>query len=181
LLSLFGNEIQEVPLWHEGDELALSREMCEVAQDKGAVPDLAGNLPDFLVRALQEFIENSEFVHELERGGMYGVAPKIAQEVLVFFEHHDINAHACEQVSRHHAGWTTAGNAAPSCNGCRHTPQCTQSQHFDAGFEGIVAKLTNPSPDEPQRIRRTCPAGIWDLYFCLSTLEIPLNLSRISP
>ena len=38
------------------------------------------------MRLLQEFIEQTEFVHHLESGRMNGVAAKIAQKIPVFFQ-----------------------------------------------------------------------------------------------
>ena len=43
---------------------------------------LAGRA-QFLVRALQEFLQNSEFMHHLESGRVNGIAAKVAQKIRV--------------------------------------------------------------------------------------------------
>ena len=45
---------------------------------------------------------------------MNRIAAKVAKEVFVFFEDDDIDARARQQVAKHYAGRTTAGNAASS-------------------------------------------------------------------
>ena len=55
------------------------------------------------MRQFQEVVDQPEFVHHLQRGGMHGVAAKIAEEVGVLFQHHDVDAGASEQVAEHHA------------------------------------------------------------------------------
>ena len=64
------------------------------------------------MRQFQESVDQSEFVHHLQRGGMHGVAAKIAEEVGMLLEHHDVDAGASEQVTEHHAGRPAADDAA---------------------------------------------------------------------
>ena len=60
----------------------------------------------------EEGVEQAELVHELEGGGMDGIAAEVAEEVLVFFEHGDAVAVAGEKEAEHHAGRASAYDAA---------------------------------------------------------------------
>ena len=51
-------------------------------------------------------------MHELEGGGVDGVATEVAEEVLVLFEDGDVVTVAGEEVSAHHAGWASTNDAA---------------------------------------------------------------------
>jgi hypothetical protein len=50
-------------------------------------------------------------MHELEGGGVDGVAAEIAQEVFVFFEDDDVDAGAGEEQAEHYASGAAAGDA----------------------------------------------------------------------
>ena len=97
---LLGEEIEEVPLRHQGDEAALRRQMREIGDHDALVADLAGQLAHLLMRPLEEFVEQAELVHDFERRGMDGVAAEVAQEIGVLLQHHDIDAGAGEQKAR---------------------------------------------------------------------------------
>ena len=86
--------------------------MREVRQDDKLVANPAAEFAHFLMRFLKEVIENTEFVHQFERGRMDRIAAKITQEVRMFFEHHNVNPGARQQKTQHHACGTAAGNAA---------------------------------------------------------------------
>src|SRR5438093_6785997 len=107
-----GEKIQKIPLRHQSDEFAMSRQMREVRQHDKLVADLGTEFAHFLVRLLKKVSKNAEFVHQLERGGMDRVAPKVTQKIAMFFEHHNVNTGACQQETQHHAGGTAADNAA---------------------------------------------------------------------
>src|SRR5215831_2144408 len=66
----------------------------------------------FLVRQLEERVQQAELVDHLERGRVDGVAAEVAQEVGVLLEHHDRDAGARQQETEHHAGGSAAGDAA---------------------------------------------------------------------
>jgi hypothetical protein len=51
-------------------------------------------------------------MHYFESRGMNGVAAKVAQEIAVLLQHHDINAGARQQETEHHAGRAAADDAA---------------------------------------------------------------------
>ena len=69
------------------------------------------------MRQFQKTVDQPEFVHHLQRRGMHGIAAKIAEEVGVLFQHHDIDAGASEQVTEHHAGRAAADDAATRLHG----------------------------------------------------------------
>ena len=110
--GFFGEEIEEVPLGHDGDEFAVGGEVGEVGDRGGKIVDVDAEVVDFLVRALEEVMKEAEFVHELEGGGVDGVAAEVAEEVGVFFEDDDVDAGAGKEEAEHHAGGTTADDAA---------------------------------------------------------------------
>jgi hypothetical protein len=70
----------------------------------------------------QKLLQQTEFLENLKRGRMYRVAAKIAEEVLVLFEHCNLHAPARQKISEHHACGSAAYHAA-SClqNFVRHT------------------------------------------------------------
>ena len=61
-------------------------------------------LAHLLVRQLEEFVEQAQLVHHLERRGVDGVAAKVAQEVRVLLQDDDVDAGARQQEAEHHAG-----------------------------------------------------------------------------
>src|SRR5437667_351936 len=82
--------------------------MREVRQDDKLVANPAAEFAHFLMRFLKEVIENTEFVHQFERGRMDRIAAKVTQEVRMFFEHHNVNPAARQQKTQHHACGTAA-------------------------------------------------------------------------
>ena len=110
--GLRGEEVEEVPLRHEGDELRMSGEVGEVADGERPAADGHGELGELLMWERQKFVEQAQLVEELERGGMDGVAAEVAEEVLVFFEDGDIDAGAGEEEAEHDACGASADDAA---------------------------------------------------------------------
>ena len=82
----------------------MRRQMREIGEGHALVADLTRERAHLLMRALEEIVENAELVHDLERGGMNGVAAEIAQKIGVLLQHHDIDAGAGQQEAQHHAG-----------------------------------------------------------------------------
>jgi hypothetical protein len=80
----------------------------EVGESQRFGSDLHRELAHFLVRAFQELIQQTEFVHHLQRGRVNGVSAKIPQKIAVFFEDDDIHSRSCEQIAKHHAGRTAS-------------------------------------------------------------------------
>jgi hypothetical protein len=60
---MFGNEIQEFPLRHEGDEFSVRRQMRKIRDGSFFSPEVQLDLPHFLMRLAQELFEQTEFVH----------------------------------------------------------------------------------------------------------------------
>src|SRR5215475_13798921 len=85
--------------------------MLEVGKDHEIVADKAPQLIGLLMRTLEEFFEQPELVHHLERRGMDGVAAEVAQEIGMLLEHQDVDAGAGEEKAEHHPGWSTAAIA----------------------------------------------------------------------
>ena len=110
--GFFGEEVEEVPLRHEGDEFCDGGKVGEVGHVEALAADDGGEAGDLGVGELEKAVEEAEFVEELEGGGMDGVAAEVAEEVGVLFEDGDGDAGAGEQVAEHHACRTSADDAA---------------------------------------------------------------------
>jgi len=74
--------------------------------------DYAGKLLQLLMRAFEEFVEQTKLVDDLQRGGVHRVAAEIAQEIGMLFQHDHIHAGAREEEPQHHACRTAAYDAA---------------------------------------------------------------------
>src|SRR4051812_31893150 len=59
---------------------------------------------DSLMRQPKKFLEQSQLVHQLERGGMNRVAAEIAVEIPMLFQDDNLHARAGQQVTGHHSG-----------------------------------------------------------------------------
>src|SRR5690242_9536387 len=114
---LFGDEIQEIPLRHERDELAPRREVREVADRYGYAADGSGQLRELLMRPLQKLIKHAELMHDLQRGGMNGIAAEISQEIGVLLEDQHFDARTGQQESQHQSGRAAARDAATDLDG----------------------------------------------------------------
>jgi len=119
-LAAIGEEIQEVPLRHQRDELAARRQVAEVDEGEMQAAELAAERARLGVGQLEEFVEQAEFAHHLERGGMDRVAAEIAQEIGVLLQHHDVDTAAREQEAEHHAGRSASHDAAAGADRLRH-------------------------------------------------------------
>ena len=84
-MRMFGNEIQKVPLGHEGDEFAARRQMRKIRYRRFFNAKMRLNLAELLMRATEKHLEQAEFVHQLQGRRMYRVAAKIAQKIFVLF------------------------------------------------------------------------------------------------
>ena len=63
----------------------MRRQPRKIGDLHGLAVNDAVKLGQFLMRLLEEFVQQAEFVHQLERGWMNRVAAEIAQEIGVFF------------------------------------------------------------------------------------------------
>ena len=109
-LRLFGQEVEKVPLRHEGNETAAGGQAGKIGQHNLRVAHLRRELPELLVRQFQQLLKEAKFVHDFEGGGMKGVAAEVAQEIGMLLEDYNLDSGAGEQKSQHHAGWTPARN-----------------------------------------------------------------------
>ena len=112
LCGLGGEEVEEVPLRHESDELFVGGEVGEIGDGKVFAADGEDELGDSLVGKGEEGVEDAQLVHEVEGGGVDGVAAEVAKEVFVLFEDGDVVAVSGEEIAEHHAGWASAYDAA---------------------------------------------------------------------
>src|SRR5713226_587846 len=60
----------------EDEEPAARRQMGEVGDRHAQLAELRPELADLLMRQLQQLVQHAQLVHQLERGGVDGVAPK---------------------------------------------------------------------------------------------------------
>ena len=111
-LGFARQEIQKVPLRHQGDEFADRRQAGEIADGEMPVADLQIGGADFAVRQLEEFFQETQLMHHLQGRGMHRVAAKIAQEILVLFQHRHVHAGAGQKKAQHHAGRAAARDHA---------------------------------------------------------------------
>src|ERR1700682_3423409 len=86
------NEIEKIPLRHEGEELALGGQGAELRHGERESAEFCLERAGFLVRECQELGQQAELMDELERRGVDGVAAEIAQEIGVLLQHGDIDA-----------------------------------------------------------------------------------------
>ena len=115
--AVLAQEIEKIPLRHEGDEGVFYLEPAEVGDaDRGAA-ELAVHLLQSLVRKFQKSVDQAEFIHHLQRRGMHGVAAEIAEEIGVLFQHDRFDSGAPEQIAQHHAGRPAADDAAAGVEG----------------------------------------------------------------
>src|SRR5207253_7961400 len=57
--GLLGDEVEEVPLWHQSEETAVSREMGEIGDCDAILSHLTSKITYFLMRAFQELVQNT--------------------------------------------------------------------------------------------------------------------------
>src|SRR5262245_3173598 len=127
-LRLRRKKVQEVPLRHQGDEFATRRQMRKVGACDLLIVEHYLHPAQFLMRQAQELIEHPQLMHQLQRGRMYGVAAKVAEEVSVFFKDHHLNAGAGEQQPKHHTGWAATDNTTGGSDLLRALLGLTHSQ-----------------------------------------------------
>src|SRR5262245_49264216 len=79
----------------------------------------------FLMRQSQDLIEHPQFAHQLQSGGMDGVAAEIAEEVPVLFKDYHLNAGAGEHQPKHHSGGAAPDNTTGGSDFLCHLPGLT--------------------------------------------------------
>jgi hypothetical protein len=89
----------------------------EVGNGENFIANLAGKFPNFLMRALEELVEDPQLVHDFKSGRMDGIAAEVAQKVCMFLKYDNIHTHASEQETQHDARRPTSSNTTASLNG----------------------------------------------------------------
>lgn len=115
--GLAGQEVEEVPLGHQGDVLVAAGEPGAVGHRVGLPAEDAGEAADLLVGEGEELVAPAELVHQGQGRGVDRVAPEVPEEVGVLLEHHDRQAGPGQQDRQRHAGGATAHDAHTSCCG----------------------------------------------------------------
>jgi hypothetical protein len=85
------------------------REVCDLNK---LASNPRANCAHLLMRAVEELLQNTEFMHEFECRWMDRVATKVPQKVGVLFQHHDVDARPRQQQSQHHSCRAAAGDTA---------------------------------------------------------------------
>ena len=106
-------EVEEIPLRHEGNELAARRQVREIGKIVFVRAEHPADRFCFLMRQFEEFFQQPKLAHELQRRWMDGVAAEVAQEIGVLFQHDHIDPGAREQEAEHHPARAAADNATP--------------------------------------------------------------------
>ena len=86
--------------------------MRKIRNAEQGAGECGADAAEFLMGLAKEFVEEAQFVHQLQGGRMDGVTAKIAEEIGVFFQDDDIDASPGEKKAEDHAGGTTADDAA---------------------------------------------------------------------
>src|SRR5215469_9563667 len=115
--ALLRDEVQEVPLRHECDVLAVRRQMAKVDHPDTLTADLGAEVLHLAVRQGEKFVQQPELEHQFQCRGVNRVAAEITQEVRVLLQHCDADASAREEKSEHHPGGTATDDATLPGNG----------------------------------------------------------------
>ena len=105
-------ELEEVPLRHQRDELAVRGHMPKIRALEVVISDDATHRSHALMWNPQKFFEQAELVDHLEARRMHGIAAEVAEEVGVLFQHGDADAAAGEEIAQHHACRSASGDTA---------------------------------------------------------------------
>ena len=111
-LAAIGEEVEEVPLRHQRDELAAGRQVGEIRESISPTAEICADAASFLVRQLEELVEQTELAHHVEGRGMDDVAAEVAQEVAMLLEHDDVDAGAREQEAEHEPARSASDDTA---------------------------------------------------------------------
>src|SRR5438132_5144065 len=117
---VLGEKVEKIPLWHQGDETAVGRQVSEVCNGHPQLADLRAELVDFLMRQPEKLFEQPKVVRHLERRWVNRIVAKVAQEIRMLFKNQNFDAVARKQVSQHHAGWSAPGDTTVHGNCLSH-------------------------------------------------------------
>jgi hypothetical protein len=108
--AFLGEEVEEIPLWHERHEAALRSQIRHVTQYDRLASNTSADSRDLLVRPFQELFEQTKLVHHLKCRGMNGIAPEVAQEIGVLLQNEDLDSGPRQQIPQHYPSGATAGD-----------------------------------------------------------------------
>ena len=98
--TALGQEVQEIPLRHQRDELAVGWETREIRDlDRRARDSYARSL-ELVVRKREKVVEPTQLVKKFQRRRMHGIAAKIAEEVRIFLQDDHVDAGTRQQDRR---------------------------------------------------------------------------------
>ena len=109
---MIGDEVEEIPLRHERDELAIASEVREIGDRDLLVSDHPGELAGLLMGPLEELLEQAQLVQDLQGRGVDRVAPEIPEKIAMLLEYDDVDARPRQQESEDHPRGAAAHNAA---------------------------------------------------------------------
>jgi len=112
LLCFCRQEIQKVPLRHQGDEFAGRGQAGEIADREMVVAKIQAGGSDRGIWQLEEVLQQPQLMHDLKGRGVHRVAAEIAQEVPVLFQNRHIHPGAGQKKAAHHAGRAAARDHA---------------------------------------------------------------------
>ena len=95
--GVLDEEVEEVPLRHEGEIAVPAGQPPEVRDREGALVGGDGDLLGSLLRHLRERLPEPRLVEDPQGGRVDGVAAEVAQEVRVLLQHQHVHAGAGEQ------------------------------------------------------------------------------------
>src|SRR6185437_2001005 len=90
----------------------MCREVGKVSYTHLKIVDHGSNFRQFLMRAPQEVVKKSKFIHQFERRGMNSIPAKIAKKIRVLFEHEHFDARTSEKKTQHHTSRSSTHDAA---------------------------------------------------------------------
>src|SRR5882724_7961030 len=170
----------------------MCRQVTEIGDSHHFLAYLSRQLQYFLMRTRQKIFQNAQLVHEFKRGRMNGVSAEIAQKIRMLFEHTYIHACPGQKKAKHHAGWSSSGDAATSVNGFSHSKDVTiiveirgrgrQTNHFPIPRD--LGKLSYPLPIHPKsshvignNILDSCEQTCYS-FFMTSEIKEPKTLQE---
>src|SRR5207248_10733103 len=76
LFRVTGEEVEEIPLRHEGDKFALRGQVRKIRDRLAVAVHYTAQLEQFLMRQLDEFVQQRQVLHDHADYRMVGVAPE---------------------------------------------------------------------------------------------------------
>ncbi len=103
-------EIKKIPLRHHGNEWGRRIQMAELADRQISASHGDSCLRQSAMGPFQEPVQHAQLVEDFHGRGVDRVAPEIAKEIPMLFNHQDRNARSGQQQASHHSSRTPADN-----------------------------------------------------------------------